>query len=182
MAIEFNTAKPQQEMGDLIPAKTIAPVRLAMRGETSTKAGDARMLDCEFVVLEGPYSKRRFWGMMMITSNGSDGHNKAVEITRSRVRAMIESAYGIDPSDDSPAAMEGRTIQDWADLDGLEFVAKIGVEKDKTGQYGDKNVLNGAVTPDSKEYAGFVPKRPSNAGMVSNQAAATTSAGDGKWK
>lgn len=180
MSLNFNDADPQRSGGDLIPDNTIAPVRLSMRGEKSTNAGDARMLDCEFVVLEGPHAKRKFWGMMMITSNGSDGHNQAVNITRSRVRAMLESAYGIDPTDESDVALSARTIEDWADLDGLEFVAKIGVQKSKNPQYSDKNELKAAVTIDSSDYQGFTPSKPS-AGMPAQTNGAAESSGASRW-
>ena len=159
MAIDFNNAEPQRNGGDLIPDNTIAPVRMSMRGEKMTNAKDARMIDCEFVVTEGPFAKRRFWSMMMVTSNGSDGHDKAVSITMSRVRGMLESAFGIDPLDDSDAALSGRTLEDWEDLDGLEFLAKIGIEKSKDPKYSDKNALKSAVTPDSDDYAGFSPRK-----------------------
>ena len=149
-AVSFNV--------ELMPDNTIAPVRLSMRGEKTTNAGDARMLDCEFVITAGEFARRRFWGLMMVTSNGSAGHDKAVEITMSKVRAMLESAYGVSPSDESESAFEARKLADWQDLDGLEFVAKIGIEKGTQG-YSDKNVLKSAVTPDSPDYKGFTPAK-----------------------
>lgn len=160
MAISFNDAAPQQS-GDFgfIPDGTIAPVRLTVRGEKATKAGDARMLDCEFVVTAGPFARRKVWSNMMITSNGSDGHNKAVSITMSSVRAILESAYGIADDDKSPEAMQARTINDWADLDGLEFLAKFGIEKSKDPQYPDKNAVK-AVGVRHVDYAGFRPVKP----------------------
>lgn len=160
MAISFNDAAPQQS-GNTgpIPEGTIAPVRLTVRGEKMTKAGDARMLDCEFVITAGTYARRKIWSNMMITSNGSDGHNKAVSITMSSVRGMLESAYGIAEDDKSPDAMQARTIADWSDLDGLEFLARIGVEKSKDPQYPDKNTVR-AVGTKASEYGHFKPSKP----------------------
>jgi hypothetical protein len=160
MPISFNDAKPQASTElELIPDGTIAPVRLTVRGEKLTKAGDARMLDCEYIVTAGPFAKRKVWMNMMITSNGSAGHDKAVSITMSSVRAMLESAYGLAEDDKSPDAMQARTISDWSDLDGLEFVAKFGIEKSKDEQYPDKNRLQ-AVGAKSPDYAGFKPAKP----------------------
>jgi hypothetical protein len=161
MAISFNDAQPQQSSEfEVIPDGTIAPVRLTVRGEKTTKANDARMLDCEFIITAGPYAKRKVWVNMMITSNGSDGHDKAVSITMSRVRAMLESAYGIGEDDKSPDAMQGRTINDWVDLDGLEFLAKLGIEKSKDPKYpNDKNTVT-AVGVKHAEYAHFKPAKP----------------------
>lgn len=180
MAISFNDAQPQQYGEfELIPDGTVAPVRLIVRGEKVTKAGDARMLDCEFVVTAGTYAKRKVWSNMMITSNGSDGHDKAVQITMSSVRAMLESAYGIAEDDKSPEAMQARTINDWPDLDGLEFVAKFGIEKSKDPKYGDKNTVR-AVGMKAPEYAGFKPAKP-KAAKPAAAAAPAPSGGRPAW-
>jgi hypothetical protein len=183
MAISFNDAKPQASTEfELIPDGTIAPVRLTVRGEKLTKAGDARMLDCEYIVTAGTYAKRQVWTNMMITSNGSDGHDKAVSITMSSVRAMLESAYGLAEDDKSPDAMQARTINDWSDLDGLEFVAKFGIEKSKDPQYPDKNKLQ-AVGVKSADYAGFKPGKPKVAGFkpVGAAAASVTNGARPSW-
>ncbi len=50
-----------------------------------------------------------------------------------------------------PEAQAARRISGFADLDGLEFVAKIDVGTDTNGE--DKNEIRSAVTPDHKEYA-----------------------------
>jgi hypothetical protein len=48
--------------------------------------------------------------------------------------------------------MEKRRVNGWQDFDGIEFVGKIGVEKDKTGKYSDRNRLQSVITPDSRDY------------------------------
>lgn len=181
MSISFNEVPTSQSSSDkefeLIPDKTVAPVRMSMRGIKKTKAGDAQMLDLEFVVTEGPHAKRRMWSNAMITSNGSPGHDTAVSITMRNVRGYLESAYGIKPADESEEAIMARTIEDWPDLDGLEFVAMIGIEKDKTGNYPDKNVVRYAVTPDSKDYAGFRPAKPRSAKPAAPAAPSSNASG-----
>lgn len=181
MAISFNDAQPQQSGDfDLIPADTIAPVRLNLRGEKATKAGDARMLDCEFIVTAGPYAKRKVWTNMMITSNGSEGHNKAVSITMSAVRAMLESAYGVGEDDKSPDAMQARTINDWTDLNGLEFLAKFGIEKSKDPQYPDKNTVK-AVGTKHADYAAFKPAKPKSTSKPVGAAAPVSNGARPSW-
>lgn len=171
MAIDLNSADRQREGGaEIIPDNTVAPVILSLRGIKATKDKSGQMLDIEFTITAGPFQKRKFWGLMMVGGNGSEGHAKAVAITLSRLRAIIESAYGIVPTDDSEAAIAARRLGDWDDLDGLEFVARIGIEKG-TGDYKDKNVLKGAVTPDDGDYAGFKPRKPKPAASSSKPAA-----------
>jgi hypothetical protein len=174
MAIDLNNAERQREGGDIIPDGTVAPVILKLRELRPTKDKSGQMLDIEFTILAGPFAKRKFWGLMMVSGNGSEGHKKAVDITMSRIRGVLESAYGVLPSDDSEPAKAARRLKDWDDLDSLEFVARIGIEKG-TGDYKDKNVLKGAVTPDDDDYRGFSPKKPKSTG--SNGSAAAKPAG-----
>jgi hypothetical protein len=71
---------------------------------------------------------------------------------RSRIRAILESARGILPKDDGEAAKFGRAIASFTELQGLIMAIKIGVVKDETGQYSDKNNVKSIITPDSPEY------------------------------
>jgi hypothetical protein len=83
---------------------------------------------------------------------------------RSLVRGMLNSARGISDKDNSAQAQAARRISGFADLDGLEFVAKIDVGTDTYGD--EKNEIRAAVTPDHKEYsaimgvAGVAPMQP----------------------
>ena len=70
---------------------------------------------------------------------------------RSFLKGVLNSAFGVMPQDQSEAAQKKRYIAGIQSLVGMEFVARIDVEKD---QYNDlKNIINNAVTPDHKEYA-----------------------------
>src|SRR5262249_40596995 len=98
---DFNQATEQRTF-EVIPENTIAIVQLTVRpgnaGEGGilkrSKTGEAEGLDCEFTVVEGPYAKRKFFGFMIL-SGTTDGHAQAADITRSRLRAILESARGI---------------------------------------------------------------------------------------
>lgn len=168
MSIDLNTAEPQgQAAGEPIPEGTCAPVILHLREIKTGKSG-ATGLDVEYTVTAGPFKGRKAWGWVGIAGNGSEGHDKMVKISLSYIRGMWESGHGIDPTDDSPAAMAARQLSEWEDLDGLEFVARFKIEapkpytdertgETKTGK--PKNTLQ-AVTPDDPDYAGFKPARP----------------------
>ena len=54
----------------------------------------------------------------------------------------------------SPQAQNARRIGGFADLDGLEFLAKVDWEKDQHGQ--DKAVIKQAIQPDHKDYAALM--------------------------
>jgi hypothetical protein len=102
------------------------------------------------------------------------------QMGRSFIRAALNSARNVHPKDNSPQAAAARRINSFADLDGIEFLARVDVEKDAKGE--DRNVVKLAVEPDHKDYAalmGSVPKVPTG-GNASAPAAAQRPAATGK--
>lgn len=157
----FNDAENQASF-DLIPAKTLAKVRMTLKPggfdnphlgwgggyATRNNSTGSAYLSAEFVVLEGPDVRRKVWSLIGLHSEkGPEWANMG----RSFLRAVLNSARGIHPDDASPQAQAGRCIQGFADLDGIEFVARIDVEKDQHGE--ERNVIRTAIQPDHKEYA-----------------------------
>lgn len=161
MSYDFNDAEKQAY--DLIPAGTICQLTMNIRPGGSGDGGwikqsassDAEMLDAEFTVAEGPYAGRKIWQYLVISGGkvNERGESIAAGITRATLRAILESARGISPDDNSEAAMRGRCINGWGDFRGLTFTAKIGIEKDKTGRYSDKNKIQSVITPGMSGYA-----------------------------
>lgn len=170
MTIDFNSAERQQDFG-LIPAKTIVPLVMNIRpggsgGDgwyTASKNSDAMMLDVEFTVSEGPYAKRKIWQYFVMSGGklSSNGDSIAGNISRTTLRAILESARNIKPEDASEAAVNARRINSLEDFNGMCFLAKIGIEKDKNGQFEDKNKILAVITPDMKEYSeGYTKEGP----------------------
>lgn len=168
--MDFNSAERQQSFG-LIPAKTIVPLIMTIRpggsgGDgwyTASKNSDAMMLDVEFTVSEGPYAKRKIWQYFVMSGGklSSNGDSIAGNISRTTLRAILESARNIKPEDASEAAVNARRINSLEDFNGMCFLAKIGIEKDKNGQFEDKNKILAVITPDMKEYSeGYTKEGP----------------------
>lgn len=155
---DFNDAK---QNANLIPKGTIAKVRMTIRPggfddpSQGWTGGYARRgttgsvyLDVEYTVLEGPFAKRKIWSMIgLYSASGPNWSNMG----RSLVRGILNSARGLSDKDNSPEAQNARRISGFADLDGIEFVARIDIGKDSNGE--DKNDIRQAVTRDHKEYA-----------------------------
>jgi hypothetical protein len=160
---DYNTAESGGGSFDLIPANTIARVILTIRpggeGEgrwlTQSKSSDAQYFNCEFTVSKGEYAKRKFWGNFTVSGGKVDeqGNSKAGNITRATLRAILESARGIQPNDESDEAKRKRVVNGYGDFNDLEFVAKIGIEPARD-QYQAKNKLLSVITPDKPEYGG----------------------------
>ena len=161
---QWNDYNDARSNPNLIPKGTLAKVRLSIRpggfddagqgwtGGYATRGGSGAVyLNGEFTVLEGPYAKRKIWTLIgLFSPKGPEWGNMG----RSLIRGMLNSARGLSDKDVSPQAQAARRIGGFADLDGLEFVARIDVGSDTNGE--DKNEIRGAVTPDHKGYAQVV--------------------------
>ncbi len=122
MPYDYSSAPPPRDFAELIPAGTIASVLMRIRpggaGEDGmlkrSKEGDCEMLDCEFVLVDGPYARRKFWGNLVLEGTTA-GHAQAAEISRGVLRGILESARNIRPDDLSDQARARRM----ADPEGL---------------------------------------------------------------
>ncbi|MCL4712791.1 MAG: hypothetical protein KJZ73_16235 [Pseudorhodoplanes sp.] len=158
---DYNDAKQNV---NLIPKGTLAKVRLTIRpgghddpalgwtgGYATRGSTGAVYLNGEFTVVEGPYARRKIFTLIGLYSpKGPDWANMG----RSLIRGMLNSARGISDKDTSPQAQAARRIASFADLDGLEFIARVDVGTDTNGE--DKNEIRAALTPDHKEYAALM--------------------------
>jgi hypothetical protein len=185
MPYDYSTAPPPRDL-ELIPAGTIASVQLRIRpgnaGEGGllkrSAKGDCEMLDLEFVVVDGPYARRKFWSNFVLAGTTA-GHAQAAEISRGTLRRILESSRNIHPDDMSDQARARRTA-DLKDFDNLIAVVRIGVEKgevkkDGSGEnYADKNVIASVITPDKKEWHPVEQPPPFNGGGGASAGAAAT--------
>ncbi len=158
---DFNDAEDQREFA-LIPHKSIVKVIASIRpggyddanqgwvggyATRSDKTG-AIYLNVKYTIVEGQYAKRVIFGLIGLHSpKGPEWAN----IGRSFLRAMLNSARGIQPADNSQQAQNARRIRGFGDLDGLTFVAKVEIEKDQNNE--ERNVIKAVIQPDHKEYA-----------------------------
>jgi len=204
---DFNDAEQQQSF-DLIPKGTVARVRMTIKpggfddpaqgwnGGYATQSFETGSvyLSCEFVVLEGEFARRKMWSNIGLQSpKGPNWGNMG----RTFVRAALNSARNIRPQDNSPQAAAARRIVGFHELDGLEFVARIDVEKDGRGEL--KNVVKLAVEPDHPDYArgtggagatgaptrptaaSFAPQAPTAATPAASPAQRPTAPGKPAW-
>ena len=172
---DFNDAEQQQGF-DLIPKGTIVAVRMTIKpgghddpdqgwtGGYATESFDtgAVYLACEFIVTRGPFAKRKMWSNIGLHSAKGPTWG---QMGRTFIRAVLNSARNVNPKDNSPEAASARRINSFAELDGIEFVARVDVEKDSKGE--DRNVVKLAIEPDHKDYGasmGHLPKGNSGGG------------------
>lgn len=177
---DFNDAEQQQQF-DLIPKGRIVPVRMTIKpgghddpeqgwgGGYATQSFDTGSvyLACEFVVLDGEFARRKMWSNIGLYSPKGPAWGN---MGRSFIRAALNSARNVHPQDNSPQAAAARRIQGFHDLDGLEFLARIDIEKDGKGK--DRNVVKTAIEPDHPDYAKLMCVPPKTSGGGSSGAPA----------
>jgi hypothetical protein len=184
VTIDLNTAGGQKSF-DLIPADTIATLQIKVRPGNAgpdgvlrrAKDGRSEALDLELTVVDGQYAKRKVFALLTLAGE-TDGHAEAGRISHNMLRAMLESALGIRPEDDSPAARQRRQVANYMSFDQLRFVGRIGIEPARNG-YDPKNKLISVVTPDMQRWRQPVQVRtatlplttpPSNGGGITRPA------------
>ena len=158
---DFNSAAEQSSYA-LIPKNSLVRVRMTIKPggyddpsqgwtggfATRSVSTGSVYLNCEFVVLDGPFARRKMWSLIgLYSAKGAEWTNMG----RTFIKAILNSARGINPDDSSPAAQNARRISGFADLEGIEFVGKVDWEKDQNGE--DKCVIKSAITPEHRDYA-----------------------------
>lgn len=181
--LDFNTAETNNF--EVIPdGETVHLILKFIAGDPAddlhaTKDGTGRLMKAELVVTEGKYAKRKLFlnQMLATTRRGAEaeGHQKAIDISRSLLRSIVEAARGVSPTDETPKAVEARKLNAIADLDQMEFWAVVGV--DSSPGYADKNVIKRVLPagkgPGEKAY----DAKAESASMKSAAGKATTQKG-----
>jgi hypothetical protein len=153
MTIDLNEAGGQREF-DLIPADTIVTLAIKIRGGGAgpdgtlrrSKDGRSEGLDLELTVCDGKFAKHKLWTLLTLQGE-TEGHAEAGRIATTVIRAIIESARGVRPDDQSEEAKQQRRLASYLELDGMRFVGRIGIEPARNG-YAPKNKLASVITPE----------------------------------
>jgi hypothetical protein len=182
---DFNDAEAQHAGFDLIPRGTLVPVRMRIKpggyddpsqgwdGGLATQSFETGSvyLAAEFVVTAGPHAKRKLWSNIGLYSPKGPAWG---QMGRSFVRAVLNSARNVHPADNSPQAAAARRIQGLGDLDGLEFLARVDIEKDTRGE--ERNVIKVAIEPNHPDYATCMGRAAQSPASPAPAPAATPSA------
>jgi len=168
MPYDYSDAPPSKfepKIQEMIKATVVIHIKPGGVGEdgmlTRSSDGGCEMLAVVLTVADGKYKGEKFpeWWVLNGTT---DGHAKAREITLRKLKAIIDSAFGLDPNDKSPEARARRTIS-LGQLEGMAFMAEIGIAKG-SGDYSDKNIVAAVITKDKKDWHPVEQPPPFNGG------------------
>jgi hypothetical protein len=129
------------------------------------KNGRTLMVDFEHHVVGGEFDGRKVWDLVTteydrtecidlapLSSEQASKYDFACELGLARIRAMIESANAIDPTDESTEAQGLRDLDGLEALDGIEFYALVDI-KQQDG-YGPQNRIERIITVDADDWPG----------------------------
>jgi hypothetical protein len=199
---DFSDVEPQQS-NDLLPDGSFCKVTMTIRpggldGQTeidkgllkasTTPGSDVLSLDCELTATEGRHARRKFWHSFTVSGGKVDEKGVSIgwNISKRTFRAMIDSALGLDPDDNSEEAKAKRQLRGLADLDSITFIAKVAVEASTDPRYPDKNKLDRPVLPNEKEWRAVmngedVPPSPSRPRSANSGASSASTALKPAW-
>lgn len=120
-----------------------------------------RQLQCRVEVMAGTYEG--VWWYENITLPASEQkirldekQQTACRIGGSTLRAIVESTRGVDPNAIDQRAARARHVAGWTDFDGMEFPARLGIDKrpyeGKDGNWYWNNRLGSVIPATAKDY------------------------------
>ena len=170
MSIDFNAAEEQR---DPIHGPVPAGSRVLLKLEVLKPKNESQrmpfvavsqkklyMLWVRLTVHSGSYQGFKWTENWMLPEGSqqvqlTEKQKIACRISYSRMRGVIEAARGISPKDTSPQANSRRVLNDWLDLTGMVFPARV-VVADDGREYNGRTIWDNqiarVITPDMKEY------------------------------
>lgn len=135
----------------------------AVEVETKQSSAGNTMVAAKFVVVDGEHAGRKIFENYNIQHH----NHQTVEIALKSIKQWLMACGG--------TGEERLTLGLLKSLEGREFMARVAIEKDKSGQYGDKNRIRGF-----KPLEGATPQPVARPAQQAAPAAAAPRAVSGK--
>ena len=119
------------------------------------RSGATEMLELELTVVDSEHAGHKIADLITVTYDEDQGpldktkgenFRTAVRIGLAKLRAIVESARGIRPDDNSDDAKARRRVESYREFDGITFVAQLKIQPAQNG-YRARNVIDYAVIP-----------------------------------
>tara|TARA_R100001377_G_scaffold22028_2_gene11759 strand:+ start:4475 stop:5095 length:621 start_codon:yes stop_codon:yes gene_type:complete len=166
--LDLNNVPEDNKSGDfeLIPVGTVVRAIVKLKGGTTelpefgqgqwfktSASSKAKWAEIEFTIVGGPYDRRKVWDNIFVDGDklGESGMPMAKEIGLRTLKGIIDSAFSLDPSDQSENAQNSRKLSGIGQLNEKEICMKVGVKKGTNG-YADQNKMMVALTPNNKDF------------------------------
>ncbi len=156
--MDFNqdTSNYQSSM-ELLPAKTIVKGVVNIKGLKNSTATNGRYADCELIITEGPYERRKLFFMI---PDISDTRNSEawIKMGKGQLARMGEAGGIFVPSRPETYSRFSQSHDPFIDfctvLVNTQQVVRVGIQKGQDG-YGDKNTISEWASSNPKSEDGF---------------------------
>jgi hypothetical protein len=139
-------AKNQRSLMLELECKVTAAV--TKKGELAPSEHNGKLVR-DWITLE--FDETDAMHLPAITAAELERFRTSVRLGRKKLRAIVDSAYGLDPKDESDEAKEKRKLKSYDELNGLTFYAQI-EERAGQGKYGPSNTIDFVITSDLPDY------------------------------
>jgi hypothetical protein len=129
------------------------------------------MLELECTVVGGEYAGRKVWDfitlefdennrddVLPVETDKLEKFRTSVRMGRTKLRAVLDSAFGLHPNDHTEATDAKRQLESYGDLNGLTFYAQVESKPGGSG-YGPRNSIDFIITCDLPDW----PAKPAQA-------------------
>jgi len=164
LPIDLNKTKLNHNSYEPLPAGLTVKARFILQGGSYGEDGWLHQapngyayLHGFFIIVNGHYAGHKVYQEIGVEVCAQPFHDPFIIEAwegqgRSLLRAIIESAKGIDPEDMSESAQAARRLTSYAELNGLECGIVIGERKDFTQSLFPQNIIQEIITPDHRDY------------------------------
>jgi hypothetical protein len=170
MAIDLRDTDTQRDRSPIPDG--VYCLKIAVKGGSAdrndclrwAKNGRSLLLHLECTVVGGDHGGRKLWDYITCDFDESDKDDApplevsklndfraSVRMGRARLRAILDSAYSLQPNDHSEAADAKRQLESYEELDGLIFCAQVETRPPQ-GKYAARNNIEFIITPDLPDY------------------------------
>jgi hypothetical protein len=120
-----------------------------------TAKGDAIGISASYTVLNAPHAGRKF-NQFHVLEGPTVGHATARSIVLALLRAIREAVLGVNPLDNSPAAIAQRAGAELSHFNGARFLAELAIErggkKPDGTSWADKNIIHKVLRAGDPNY------------------------------
>ncbi len=160
MNFDLNAANFQSTSIHLIPSLSKVFVKLSIIYPSAQNIGSAKELTkrssgieqlcVKLKVVRGTYKNTYFFHNFNISNPITPGHQKAIEISKSHLRALVEANWSISPKDFSENAKFARKLHSFSDINTYIFPITVDTEINDKGFLSNK--LKSIITIDDPDY------------------------------
>lgn len=168
--LNLNNASEQSTGFSIIPPKSKVLVIMNIEAPASdrigsypelcrSKSSNLEYLNVTLEVLAGSFKGKQIYHNFHVMGAETEKQKKAVDISMSHLRALVESACHISPKDNSPQAQKARMLNSYGELNGKIFPIEVKCTEttsQKTDETFIVNSLKAVVTVDDEDYANLM--------------------------